>query len=94
MDQPSEKGSWMQTARRLVRLIVIPAVALAAYLVVHSGQRDSACFAQSDKKCGCPIAPGETVLMQCQSIYPERCGACSVRTASKQREARPCLTLQ
>ena len=80
---------------RGVAVVVTPTVALAVYLTLHPlGDKGSSCFAQSNKRCGCPIAPDEAILIPCKSVYPDQCGACSVTMANRQREGRPCLTLQ
>ena len=81
---------------RLAFALAIPILAIATYAMVNMGGPALAtCFAQSGhKKCGCPVASGEKILIPCNSVDSDSCGACSVITASGQREGRPCLALQ
>ena len=59
-----------------------------------SGISPSFCYADS-KKCACPVAPDETVVLPCSSVNnPESCGACSVLTSDGVRSGRACMTIR
>lgn len=70
-------------------------VGVVVFIAGHpSGLSPSSCYADS-KKCACPVAPGETIVLSCSSVNnPESCGACSVLTVDGARSGRACMTIR
>lgn len=81
--------------RRFRRSLRISAcLVLLAWAALAPGDAvRSTCEAQPGRKCGCPMMPGERVLIECRSVDPDLCGACAVVTPGGQREGRPCVTI-
>ena len=81
--------------RQGVILLVASVIGVAVFIATHpSGVSPSSCYADS-KKCACPVAPGETIVMPCSSMNnPESCGACSVLTVDGTRSGRACMTVR
>jgi len=75
-------------------LMVSAAVLLGALLATVHGPTSSTCFASQSRKCACPMAPGEQLLIACSSVVdPQSCGVCSVMSADGTRDGRSCIAL-
>lgn len=80
--------------RRLTLALTVAAAAVLAVGRPLSGWGAEADPTESKKPCGCPVMPGERILLPCKSVVrPDACGACSVLTDDGKRTGRPCVTL-
>ena len=78
--------------RRLALFVAIVGCLASAYAMFNVF--GSAVSAQSEKQCKCPVQPGEKILIQCNSVDPNACGACSVVLADGERAGRACAETQ
>lgn len=82
----------MQT--NTTRLILSAAAISGVLFAATQDPTSSTCFASQSRKCACPMAPGEQLVIACSSVVdPQSCGVCSVMSADGTRDGRSCISL-
>lgn len=75
-------------------MAVLSVTTAALTMWPHGPSATSTCFASQGRKCACPMAQGEQLLIACASVLdPQSCGVCSVMSADGTRDGRSCIAL-